>query len=125
MTTLYRPVLIESAEQAEALPIGTVALSPGHQHAAEGRDFGPETPAVRAKHYEPDAPWYSDWDGSMPSSDVVGWTAIVPVEAEEVRVIESGRIERDVCGCTVLEPSSDAGSRDYRRTEYRTAWEEA
>ena len=86
MITLYRPVLIESAEQAEALPIGTVALSPGHQHAAEGRDFGPETPAVRAKHYEPDAPWYSDWDGSMPSSDVVGWTALVPIEAEEETV---------------------------------------
>ena len=26
MTTLYRPVLIESAEQAEALPVGTVAV---------------------------------------------------------------------------------------------------
>ena len=26
MATLYRPVLIESAEQAEALPIGTVSI---------------------------------------------------------------------------------------------------
>ena len=26
MTTLYKPVLIESAEQAEALPVGTVAI---------------------------------------------------------------------------------------------------
>ena len=28
MTTLYRPVLIESAEQAEALPEGTLARDP-------------------------------------------------------------------------------------------------
>ena len=28
MTVLYRPVLIESAEQAEALPIGTVTITP-------------------------------------------------------------------------------------------------
>lgn len=26
MTTLFRPVLIESAEQAEAMPVGTIAI---------------------------------------------------------------------------------------------------
>lgn len=34
MTTLYRPVLIESAEQAEALPIGTIAVSHNRAGAA-------------------------------------------------------------------------------------------
>ena len=37
MTTLYRPILIESAEQAEALPVGTVA-SPGRR---DPRNRGP------------------------------------------------------------------------------------
>ncbi|MGO2819450.1 MAG: hypothetical protein ACTIA5_01525 [Brachybacterium tyrofermentans] len=85
MTTLYRPVLIESAEQAEALPVGTVALDPGHESAAEASDYGPGTPAVRCRHYEPTSTWFSDYEGSMPAKRLVGWTALVPIEAEEER----------------------------------------
>lgn len=47
MTVLYKPVLIESAEQAEALPGGTQRLQNGLEDLA------------------------------------LGWTALVPIEAEE------------------------------------------
>ena len=46
MTTLYKPVLIESAEQAEALPIGTIA--------ARG-----SIAAVRVPEQTHDEPWRS------------------------------------------------------------------
>ena len=66
MTTLYRPALIESAEQAEALPEGTIATHDEHW------------PAVRCTP--------NRWESSardMKHADMVGWTALVPIEAEE------------------------------------------
>ena len=70
MTTLYRPVLIESAEQAEALPEGTAATS----------DFD----FVRER-------CISGWTGGdgqklYRHAAMVGWTALVPIEAEEEHV---------------------------------------
>ena len=91
MTTLYKPVLIESAEQAEALPVGTLA-----------RD-GDLSVAVKAE----DGHWartdVADGLPMMGSSSMAGWTALVPIEAEEEHVA----------------PDAITYSR------YVTAWEEA
>ena len=67
MTILYKPVLIESAEQAEALPVGTVATHPDYWPREKGSLLG-------------------SWEGpgdAMQNAEMVGWTALVPIEAEE------------------------------------------
>ena len=89
MTTLYKPVLIESAEQAEALPVGTVAIL--------GWGLGSD---IRTRTSNG---WITRAGSVLPSADVVGWTALAPIEAEEEHV------------------APDAGT--YSR--YVTAWEEA
>ena len=69
MTTLYRPVLIESAEQAEALPEGTVAFqSWGHGTTARTLTGGR---------------WITPSGAALPHAEVVGMQALVPIEAEE------------------------------------------
>ena len=69
MTTLYRPVLIESAEQAEALPVGTVAIqSWGHGTTARTLTNGR---------------WITPSGAALPHVETVGFTALVPIEAEE------------------------------------------
>ena len=68
MTTLYRPVLIESAEQAEALPEGTVII-----HA----DYYPQEKF--------DGLWGREGNSSESLAGEEGWSALVPVEAEERR----------------------------------------
>lgn len=79
MTTLYRPVLIESAEQAEALPVGTIALLDPDKPAAFENHA-----AVRVDHYEADGfPWLVDSQCLAEHPSMVGWTALVPIEAEE------------------------------------------
>lgn len=72
MTTLYKPVLIESAEQAEALSIGTVATRGA-------------IAAVRVPEQTHDKPWRSGVLGWAHVS-AIGWTALVPIEAEEETV---------------------------------------
>ena len=67
MTALYKPVLIETAEQAEALPEGTVATS----------EFG----FAREK-------WCGGWTGADDDAlydhlHMLGWVALMPIEAEE------------------------------------------
>ena len=67
MTILYKPVLIETAEQAEALPEGTVATS----------EFG----LAREK-------WCGGWTGADGDAlydhlHMLGWVALMPIEAEE------------------------------------------
>lgn len=74
MTTLYRTVLIESAEQAEALPIGTIAYAtddPG-MVAIRTPSSGSLAWNVTEGHDPAHGPRF-----------VVGWTALVPIEAEE------------------------------------------
>lgn len=69
MTTLYRPVPIESAEQAEALPEGIVLIR--DDHYAFQKDKG------RFVSADPhDLPVAHAWE-------LTGWTALVPIEAEE------------------------------------------
>ena len=89
MTTLYRPVLIESAEQAEAMPPGTVAL----------RSWGDGTTARTLTNGR----WITPSGGAMPHVETVGFTALVPIEAEVQYV------------------APDA----ITYTRYVTAWEEA
>ena len=70
---LYRPILIESAEQAEALPEGTIARHDDHMPVEKWRDdYGG-----------------SHWGYIEESVEVDllrGWTALVPIEAEEETV---------------------------------------
>lgn len=72
MTTLYRPVLIESAAQAEALPVGTLAT---YWDGPRLRDHALKTDSILG-------PWEKDMRGYR-HGVVIGWTALVPVEAEE------------------------------------------
>lgn len=85
MTTLFRPVLIESAEQAEALPIGTVAI----RRDGDGYVW---TAARRCRCQEPgcDAWFSTDWNDPHDHVNVVGASALVPIEAEEVRSEDCG-----------------------------------
>ena len=98
MTTLYKPVLIETAEQAEALPIGTVSIdldSQGQPYQASIRVRGGWycTGSVAADG----SPWLA------PHVVMAGDYALVPIEAVEEHVA----------------PDAITYSR------YVTAWEEA
>ena len=78
MSTLYRSVLIESVEQAEALPLGTVAVRLD--------DDGLVWTAARRCRCEESGcdAWFStDWADPEPHAGLVGHTALVPIEAEE------------------------------------------
>ncbi|MGO2311684.1 MAG: hypothetical protein ACTH6A_06640 [Brachybacterium tyrofermentans] len=80
MTTLYRPVLINTAEQAEALPIGTMAyLDEGAtRHVAHKLQ---ENCWIRTDMGDLYSPAQDDCmcPGIFPDT----WTALVPIEAEE------------------------------------------
>lgn len=69
MSILYKPVLIESAEQAEALPWGTLAFDQVRMHCTLQKE---------ADNY-----WFGD--RSLDNEEVArfGYTALVPIEAEE------------------------------------------
>ncbi|GLI30374.1 MULTISPECIES: hypothetical protein [Brachybacterium] len=86
MTTLYRPVLIESAEQAEALPVGTIALlGPERPEAFENAaavKVGPEETSEGVPL------WLVHSQGTADDARMVGWTALVPIEAEEQTQID-------------------------------------
>ena len=92
MTALYRLVPIASAEQAEALPEGTLArhaAGSGMDHAHKVRPLGRDV-------------WVAV-GGNCTNAEMVGWSALVPIEAEEEHVA----------------PDAITYSR------YVTAWEEA
>ena len=72
MTTLYRPVLIESAAQAEALPEGTIMFLPAGPYVWTAREPGGEF----LDHYG--RPWHFE-----NTQDDEPFTALVPIEAEE------------------------------------------
>ena len=69
---LYRPVLIESAEQAEALPVGT----PAYIDVGGG-------PARYSAVKTPAGDWFLGGREYHEGGEIVGWTALVPIEAEE------------------------------------------
>ena len=98
MTILYKPVLIKSAEQAAALPVGSVS-PPSHPD---------DNPAVKIT----ETLWVSVWDvdddhdltyGVASNSYMFNDLVLVPIEAEEQHIA----------------PDAITYSR------YVTAWEEA
>lgn len=103
---IYIPRLIESAEQAEALPIGTIAVLPDglcHRQILTKTDNSP-------------GPWKADMRG-YPNDVLLGWTALVPVEAEEETREHAWR----------LDTSSTPGESYLRRntaTRLVTPWEQ-
>lgn len=118
---LYRPVRIESAEQAEALPIGTVALD----HPTGNADRLPYVKATAAR-------WASVWGvddlgvidayGTAPNEAMVGDQALVPIEAEEEwKTLHEGawHLKADES-----DARNDATAYGTRR-RYTTDWEEA
>lgn len=113
MITIYVPRLIESAEQAEALPEGTVANRVLTFESTWDTVTQPEV-AVKIGVNA----WYSTavdadaWDWL--DRHLVGWTALVPIEAEEER--EEARSVSILHGGTYTWPA---------RTRYVTPWEEA
>lgn len=116
---LYKPVLIESAEQAEALPIGTVAHDRDHDTEPDLIPYIKITPKL----------WVSVWDvdeaheigayGVCPNSHIVGDTALVPIEAEE----ETTALFRGFAG--VFHVSRSTGSFPTPQRRLVTPWEEA
>ena len=97
MTTLYKPVLIESAEQAEALPEGTIMFLPAGPYVWTARDPGGEF----LDHYG--RPWHFE-----NTQDDEPFTALVPIEAEE--------------GTDTIQTGAE---HSYTRTRYVTPWEAA
>ena len=98
MTTLYRPVLIESAEQAEALPEATVAAHPDHWPREKFQSV------------------WQECDGLWDNSAMVGWTALVPIEAEEEAREHPTRVE---------ERPESAYLQPVQQVRYKTRWETA
>ena len=72
MSILYKPVKIESAAQAEALPEGTIMFLPAGPYVWTARDPGGEF----LDHYG--RPWHFE-----NTQDDEPFTALVPIEAEE------------------------------------------
>ena len=105
MITLYRPVLIESAEQAEALPLGMVATSPVIDAVAIRVGYG--------------LGWSVSGDEmSDMHAHMVGWTALVPIEAEEETRDHPRRHEK-------APRAGEAYLRPATMTRLVTPWEEA
>ena len=118
MTILYKPVLIETVEQAEALPPGTIACDPEADSRVGIRMPGSDRFGWSCSF---------DHDPTAYSSSVVGWTALVPVEAEEEWALiyddeEQAiyAVEADVRKWARIDGEGQAPSR-----RYTTAWEEA
>ena len=74
MTVIYVPRLIESAEQAETLPEGSIMFLPAGPYVWTARDPGGEF----LDHYG--RPWHFE-----NTQDDEPFTALVPIEAEEER----------------------------------------
>ena len=95
MTTLYRPVLIESVAQAEALPEGTFMID------------ALDLVARREKTGRYAGRWITEEDGCL-DDPVMPAQALVPIEVEE--------------GTDTIQTGAE---HFYTRTRYITPWEEA
>ena len=103
MTTLYRPVLIESAEQAETLPEGSIMFLPAGPYVWTARDPGGEF----LDHYG--RPWHFE-----NTQDDEPFTALVPIEAEEETREHPTRVE---------ERPESAYLQPVQQVRYKTRWE--
>ena len=101
MTTLYKPVLIESAEQAEALPVGTVGHEPPYLYAY----------IKKARNY-----WRGTGDdAALTDYEMLPFAALVPIEAEEETREHPYRVEERV-GYVYHQP--------VQQVRYKTPWED-
>lgn len=82
MTTLYKPVKITTAEQAEALPVGTPVLEvltdPGEDERVVGADFIDD-----------------GFDEDLTPGSNFHYVALVPIEAEEETVEKRRLCQKD------------------------------
>ena len=101
MTTLYKPVLIESAEQAEALPGGSLVLD--HESKWVYTDY-----FIAAR--PPRSGLQDDLDHG------VHVVALVPIEAEEETREHPTRVE---------ERPESAYLQPVQQVRYKTRWESA
>ena len=102
MTTIYVPRLIESAEQAEALPVGTVGHEPPHLYAY----------IKKARNY-----WRGTGDdAALTDYEMLPFTALVPIEAEEETREHPTRVE---------ERPESAYLQPVQQVRYKTRWETA
>lgn len=112
MTTLYKPVKITSAEQAEALPIGTVAFDPSRMRGPLLKE---------ASNY-----WFGDRSRDNEEVADMGYTALVPIEAEETRDEGTGWIVPTAFGPKLmgayLGSPDDTPAKRYTQTTWRTPW---
>ncbi|MGP5376358.1 hypothetical protein ACTXM8_10235 [Brachybacterium alimentarium] len=117
MTTIYIPRLIETAEQAEALPDGTLA----HGRWPD-RQYGDGLVKKIGGAWMPKS---VTGIGLAPSNALVGWTALVPIEAEEEWTVGHD--------APAWAPGTETWAREFQAHEpgrrlFRrstTAWEEA
>ena len=105
MTVIYVPRLIESAEQAEALPEGTIMFLPAGPYVWTARDPGCEF----LDHYG--RPWHFE-----NTQDDEPFTALVPIEAEEETREHPTRVE---------ERPESAYLQPVQQVRYKTRWETA
>ena len=103
MSTLYRPVLIESAEQAEALPRKALVF--------DNETDGWIQPLIKVGRDDGDWFWMGDDEWEPHPDDLIGWTALVPIEAEE----ETQHV--------IIRDSKPTGEQP--ETRLVTPWEEA
>ena len=120
MTVVYVPRLIESAEQAEALPLGTVSIdfdSQGQPYQASIRVRGGWycTGEVAADG----SPWLAPHDA------MTGDTALVPIEAEEeaVQPLSSTAMAADGFSYGPDDEIPEEYFDGPPRTRYVTPWE--
>ena len=109
MTILYKPVEIESAAQAEALPEGTIMFLPAGPYVWTARDPGGEF----LDHYG--RPWHFE-----NTQDDEPFTALVPIEAEEQRI--TSKLLKHPPSLDDLR-AFQAGETPADRTRLVTPWE--
>ena len=103
MNILYKPVKIESAEQAEALPEGTVAICPEDWPVEKSGGL-----------------WGRQGYPSSFLADTGDWAALVPIEVEEQR-ITSKLLKHPPCLDDLR--AFQAGETPADRTRLVTPWE--
>lgn len=106
MTILYKPVLIETVEQAEELPLGTIASV----------DDSWTEPAIKRG-----GDYWSHSGYFRKDSYVVDWYALIPIEVPSESIEVFGRLDEDG-NMNVVENRDDG--RWYRNTWFDSIWEE-
>src|SRR5699024_9385916 len=102
MSIIYKPVLIESPEQAEALPVGTVGYEPPHLYAY----------IKKARNY-----WLGTGDdAALTGYEMLAFTALVPIEAEQTLWRCTTRTTASPCTTGTRSKSSPPSS--CRQTHY-------